>query len=303
MTSGEPQQAERAAGRPVPDGDSDTDADAGLLAFTAQAGAEIDGTFRAAMAAAGRRGGPRLRQRHGTGFGVLIEFRTSLASPTGAVTPRCLAETMRYRDPATSSDDLATAVRDGWITRDADGTVRATARGHAFLDDLYAAQADALGVLWNGHEATVSRLAMRTAEIVDAAARAPVMAEGSFAAMTPTYEPVGTPDTVLLLNRLSALRYHRSDAHATAWRTAGLTAAEMVALQELVALRHDAGGAGRGAGDARRDAGGARRDAIEAHTDRLAAAPFRVVPAAERLRFVENLRSLSGILASAPNDL
>ncbi|HEU0238637.1 MAG TPA: hypothetical protein VFR11_05075 [Micromonosporaceae bacterium] len=285
------------------DGDSDTDVDAALVAFTAQSGAEIDGTFRAAMAAAGRRGGPGLRQRHGAGFGVLIEFRTSLAWPTGIVTPRCLAETMRYRDPATASDDLATAVRDGWITRDADGTIRATARGHAFLDDLYASQADTLGVLWSGHEATVSRLATRTAKIVDAAARAPVMAEGSFAAMTPTYEPVGTPDTVLLLNRLSALRYHRSDAHAAAWRTAGLTAAEMVALQELVGLRNDAGGERRDPGGERRDPGGERRDAIEAHTDRLAAAPFRIVPAAERPQFVEGLRSLSEILVSAASDL
>ena len=59
----------------------------------------------------------------------------------------------------------------------------------------------------------------------------PVLPAGAFATMTPNYEPVGLTAPVRLLNQLSAMRYHRSDAHAVAWRAAGLTAPEMVAIQ------------------------------------------------------------------------
>ena len=67
----------------------------------------------------------------------------------------------------------------------------------------------------------IERLAAATASLVAAATSGPVLARGALAAMTPNYEPAGTPQSVLLLNRLSALRYHRSDAHAVAWRAAG----------------------------------------------------------------------------------
>jgi hypothetical protein len=238
----------------------------------AAAGADIDRLFRAAMAAGARSAGPRLRERYGTGYGeLLVDFRTVLAAPDGIVTAAELAEVMRYQDPADVESLIRRAEDRGAVTRDDDGRIRATPTGHAFLDDVYAAQADALGLLWANAADAVARLAAITGDLVVAASLDPLLLVGAFTAMTPNYEPAGTPAEVLLLNRLSALRYHRSDAHAIAWRSAGLSATEMVAIQET---------------------GGARRDAIEARTNEIAAAPFRTLAADRRSDFLADLRSM-----------
>ena len=257
--------------------------DAGLVAFTAAAGRWIDLVFREAMRAAGTRGGAALRERHGSGYGnVLIEYRTTLAWPIGVVTARGIAETSRYRDPATVDAELAAAVERGSIARDADGSVHATAGGHVFLDDLYATQEAALAAHWDGRDPVVFRLAAATSTLLDAAIARPVMPDGAFAAMTPNWEPPGIGPSVLLLNRLSAMRYHRSDAHATAWRAAGLTATDMVALQE--SATHSA---------TTDESVRARRDAIEARTNEISAAAFDAVDPADRAGFVRDLQSLS----------
>jgi hypothetical protein len=246
--------------------------DAKLVGFVAAAGAEIDRLFRAAMGACARSGGAGLRDRHGAGYGeLLIDFRTVLAAPDGIVTAAAFAEVMRYHDAADIESSIRRAEDRGAVIRDDDGLIRATPAGHAFLDDLNAAQADALGPLWAGASKTVERLADITGDVVVAASLHPLLPVGAFTAMTPNYEPVGTPATVLLLNRLSALRFHRSDAHAMAWRSAGLSATEMVALQET---------------------GGARRDSIEARTNEIAAAPFRIVAEDRRRTFLTDLRSV-----------
>jgi hypothetical protein len=259
--------------------------EASLVAFTAEAGKWIDRVFRDAMRAAGIRGGAGLRERHGPGYGlVLIEYRTALGWPDGVVTPRGIAETTRYRDPSEVEAEVDAAAGRGSITRDADGAVRATAGGHAFLDDLYATQAVTLAAHWSGLDASVSRLAAVTRTLVESATDRPVMPDGTFATMTPNWETPGASDAVLLLNRLSAMRYHRSDAHAVAWRAAGLTAAAMVALQESV-----------GAGELD---GHSRRDVIEARTNEIAAAAFGAVDLAMRGQFFGDLRSLATALTT-----
>ncbi|MFD2356943.1 hypothetical protein ACFSTC_58395 [Nonomuraea ferruginea] len=73
----------------------------------------------------------------------------------------------------------------------------------------------------------------------------------ALAVMAPPYEPEGAPAGLLLFNRLAALRYARADAHAAAWQAAGLTAAEVVALEP-----------------------GPLRERIEAGTNRRAAVPY-----------------------------
>ena len=257
--------------------------DAGLVAFTAAAGRWIDLVFREAMRAAGTRGGAALRERHGSGYGnVLIEYRTTLAWPNGVVTARGIAETSRYRDPATVDAELAAAAERGSIERDVDGSIRATAGGHVFLDDLYATQEAVLAAYWDGRDAFVSRLAAATLTLLDAGMVRPAMPDGAFAAMTPNWEPPGISPSVLLLNRLSAMRYHRSDAHATAWRAAGLTAAEMVSLQESATPAATTGESAR-----------ARRDAIEARTNEISAAAFDSVHPADRAGFLRDLQALS----------
>lgn len=243
-----------------------------LVGFVAAAGAEIDRLFRAAMGACARSSGGDLRDRYGAGYGeLLIDFRTVLAAPDGIVTAAALAEVMRYYDAADIESTIRRAEDRGAITRDDSGRIRATPAGHAFLDDVYATQAGALSSLWDGACEAVGRLAAVTGELVVAAALDPLLPVGAFTAMTPNYEPVGTPAAVLLLNRMSALRYHRADAHAIAWGSAGLSATEMVAIQE---------------------AGGPRRDAIEARTNEIAAVPFRTVAEDSRGTFLADLRSM-----------
>ncbi|HZD97827.1 MAG TPA: hypothetical protein VE132_06665 [Micromonosporaceae bacterium] len=246
--------------------------DAMLVGFVAAAGAEIDRLFRAAMEACARSGGAALRDRYGAGYGeLLIDFRSVLAAPDGIVTAAELAEVMRYHDQAEIEVSIRRAEGRGAVIRDDHGQIRATPTGHAFFDDLYATQADALNSLWADADEPLARLTAITGEIVVAASLNPLLPVGAFTAMTPNYEPVGTPASVLLLNRLSALRYHRSDAHAIAWRSAGLSATEMVAIQE---------------------SSGSQRDAIEARTNEIAAAPFRILAENRRAAFLADLRSM-----------
>jgi hypothetical protein len=243
-----------------------------LVGFVAAAGAEIDRLFRAAMGACARSGGAALRDRYGAGYGeLLIDFRTVLAALDGAVTAAAIAEVMRYHDAADVESSIRRAEDRGAVIRDDAGQMRATPAGHAYFDDLYAAQADALASLWAEADESLARLTAITGELVVAASLDPLLPVGAFTAMTPNFEPVGTPDTVLLLNRLSALRYHRSDAHAIAWRSAGLSATEMVAIQ---------------------GSGGSRRDAIEARTNEIAAAPFRILAEDRRRILLADLRSM-----------
>jgi len=246
--------------------------DARLVGFVADAGAEIDRLFRAAMGACAQSSGAALRDRYGAGYGeLLIDFRTVLAAPDGVVTAAEFAEVMRYHDSADVESTIRRAEDRGAVIRDDDDRIRATPSGHAFLDDLYATQADALGSLWADADEALARLAAITGDIVVAASLDPLLPVAAFTAMTPNYEPAGSPATVLLLNRLSALRYHRSDAHAIAWRSAGLSATEMVAIQGT---------------------GGSRRDAIEARTNEIAAAPFRILAEDRRRTFLADLRSM-----------
>ncbi len=217
------------------------------------AAAAIDATFRNAMRVCGVRGGPGLRERHPPKFAViLVDFRTSLAWPERWISRSDFAEVSRYQRVEDSEGSLAGAVERGALEQDSSGAFRASAAGHAFIDDLYATQDRILGELWAGEVGTVRRLARVLADLVAAAARAAVE-PGCFHAMEPAFEPAGIDPGVLVLNRLSALRYARSDAHAAAWRAAGLTAAQMVELQSV---------------------GGDRRDAIEERTNELVAPVF-----------------------------
>jgi hypothetical protein len=230
-------------------------------------GAELHRVFPGAMAALRPLGGPELMRRHPPGFGaLLIEFRTSLAWPDGSVSAADYAEVARYRDPVEERAAIEAAVRRGSITQDEIGTVRATAAGHAFLDDLYATQDRGLAEIWRAHADRVARLAAVFATVVVAAENT---GGGAFAAMAPPFQPAGASDRVRLLNQLSTMRYHRSDAHAAAWRERGRTAVEMLDMPA-----------------------GPERDAIEARTDELAAPPYAHLDAAMLVRVIADLAAL-----------
>src|SRR5947207_2912744 len=125
------------------------------------------------------------------------------------------------------------------------------------------------------HARTCGLAECAMARVVDIAGRLLTAATATggpaFAVFNPPHERPGDPPGVLLFNRLAALRYHRSDAHAAAWAARGLTAAEIVALPADTPLRQD----------------------IEADTNRRAALPYEALPPNERLRFLAELAALA----------
>ena len=242
----------------------DRDAADGDAAFAAEIAAEIDRAFVGAMRRAPARGGREISARHGgrPATGCLVEFRTSLAWPGRVVTWRQFAAVTRYRDAVAERAALDVQAGHGTLAVDGAG-ISATASGRAFLTELFAHQSALMAQDWPD----VAGLVDLVGAILDAAAGS---GGDAFAAMAPPYEPPGMSAGGLLLNRLGTLRYHRADAHATAWRAAGLTAAEIQALPA-----------------------GPERAAIEAETDRLAAPPFSALADADRRALLAGLRALA----------
>ncbi|MEU7862414.1 hypothetical protein [Nonomuraea sp. NPDC049141] len=218
----------------------------------------------------------------GLPLGFLTDLRFTL--PVRALTRRSLAGIYRYGDAASLDAEIRDHLERGMLEEDGDGALRPTAEALAFIDGLYAVHAATTARIWAGHD--LQTLADLAGRVVDAAGAAygrepggdangepsgDAYGEpgGAFAAMAPPYEPVGTPAGVLLFNRLAALRYHRADAHAAAWRAAGLTAAEIVALGP-----------------------GPLRDRIERETNQRAAAPYGAITDHERALFHDGLLAL-----------
>ncbi|MFF4809400.1 hypothetical protein ACFY03_14400 [Micromonospora chersina] len=231
----------------------------------------VDRAFVAGMLAGRDGGGAELSSRYGgpAATGFLVEFRTRLAVPGGTVDAEGFAAVTRYRDPAACQRALDKQVAYGMIQRFPDGGFCATERGLAFLAELFGVHGEVTEELWAGHDERVARLVPALGRVL---AYAFASAEpGAFATMAPPHEPDGTPPGVLLLNRLGTLRYHRADAHATAWTAAGHTAASVVELPD-----------------------GPERLAIEQETDRRAAGPWAVLAAEERLELLADLAALPG---------
>jgi hypothetical protein len=238
--------------------------------FAAFVAPVISRVFVAGMESGRAHGGRELVGRYGgaAAVGNLIEFGTSLAWPGRVVSPTEAAGVIRYRDPEDFRRSIDEHVGHGTLEWTEDGGFRATETGLTFLADLFDLHARSTGELWRLSKDMLARLTPVLETLVRAAA---ATGGDAFAAMAPVWEPRGAPAGLLVLNRVSALRYHRADAHAAAWTAAGLTAAQIVAM--------------------RRDR---ETDPIEAETNRRAAAPFRVLPAADRIVLLADLAALRG---------
>ncbi|MFG1961983.1 hypothetical protein [Nonomuraea sp. NPDC049028] len=203
--------------------------------------------------------------------GFLIDLRFTL--PLRPLSRRSLATIYRYGDAAELDAEIQDHLDLGMLEEDGDGALRATAKALAFIDGLYAVHAATTERIWAGRD--LKTLAELAGRVIGAAGADPGDAQGAttdlgaFAAMAPPYEPVGTPAGVLLFNRLAALRYHRADSHAAAWRAAGLTAGEIVVLGP-----------------------GPLRDRIERETNRRAAEPYGAITEHERALFHDGLLAL-----------
>jgi hypothetical protein len=152
----------------------------------------------------------------------------------------------------------------GTLERVDGGGFRATEPGHRFLAELYEHRAATTTGLWRDEPDRVVRLNGVLQRVLEVAAGG-----DAYAAMAPPFEPPAAAPGLLLLHRLSSLRYHRADAHAAAWAAAGLTAAQIVAMTT-----------------------GPQRDAIEAETNRLAGPPYEVLTPDERIGMLADLAAL-----------
>lgn len=230
----------------------------------------ITRTFVAGMRAGGADGRDLVASYGGPDVGYLIDLRNPLAAGR-RITPAELADVYRYRQAEEVRESVRRSVVQGLLDEAPDGSVAAGERGQAFLRELFALHGRALGERWGGgHAAPVDRLNRMLARLLAAAA---ATAGPAWAVQAPPYEPAGTPPAVLLVNRLSTMRYHRSDAHAAAWQAAGLTATEMATMgwdTQWSPVRRQ----------------------IEDDTNRRAAPPYEVLTAEERLRLLADLAGL-----------
>jgi hypothetical protein len=183
------------------------------------------------------------------------------------VTPAGLAAVYRYRDDEDIRRDVDGLHAAGLIDVTDDGAIAATARGRAVLTQMYRVTADVVRELWAGHGG-LDGASDLTGRVVQAA-----LATGgpAYATMAPPYEPADATVELLLHTRLSALRYHRADAHAAAWQAAGLSRTD---ITELPA--------------------GATRDAIEAETNRRNGMAYTTLSPHERATLLASLTALVG---------
>lgn len=171
---------------------------------------------------------------------------------------------LRYLPPAQVDAGVAEAVAAGLLVDD--GELRATARGRESLDRFYAIGSGVITSLWSGHQSRVESLLRLTARLLDAASES---GGPAFAVMAPPYEPVGATPAMRLAEQLTPLRFHRFDAHISAWKAEGLTVEEVQSL-----------------------GAGAVRDRIEEATNRLAAPPYVALDPGERVEFLGGLGAL-----------
>lgn len=237
--------------------------------FAALVAPAVTRVFVAGMRAGGAQGRELVAAYGGPAVGYLIDLRNPLAAGR-TVTVDDLAVVYRYTDPEQVRGTIRGGVEHGLLAPPDGGTITPTRRGRAFLSDLFELQARVLDERWGPHAGPVDRLNGLLGRVLGEAA---ATAGPAWAVQAPPYEPDGTPAPVLLLNRLSTLRYHRADAHAAAWLAAGLTAAEMVAMPW---------------GGEWTD----RRREVERDTNVGAAAPYAGLTPDERLALLADLAAL-----------
>ena len=197
---------------------------------------------------------------------MLGQLRTALmARPVSA---DGLAAVYRYRDAAEIEQDLQGLIAAGLVDRSSDGAVTATEGGRVVLGAMYDGLAAAASRLWATQAARLTRLSEMAGRVVDAA----VSSGGdAYATVAPPFEPPDADTALLVHTRVSVLRYHRADAHAAAWRSAGLTSATVAQLPP-----------------------GSGRDAIEADTNHGAGVPYLSLTPDERLIFLGDLAAPAG---------
>lgn len=192
-----------------------------------------------------------------------------LAEPVAAGDAHAVVRSMPWHDFVTELDKL---VANGALHRIGDGRYAPTPTGRQLLCDLRAAQAAAAEELWEPVADVVEAL-LPLADRLTAAAWG--TGGTAYALMANAPDPADATAAHLLLSRVTALRYHRADAHAAAWAAAGLTAAQITAPHE-----------------------GPLREEVERDANRRDGAAYAVLTAGERAAWLTGLRALPGTSAT-----
>jgi hypothetical protein len=207
-----------------------------------------------ATVAAALRTGNTLPERPAE-LGPLVELRTLLLA--GPVPEPVLVGLFRYSDEAERA--VGELIETGWLT-DTGDALAATPRCRTLLTALMATMDSALGKAWDDPALvatleSVVRGAIGTSD-------GPVF--DAMAAATPR-----TGRSIRLFELCNALRHHRADAHAAAWRAAGLNADSVRELSPGDLLRRE----------------------VETGTNRIASRPYRSLSTKERAELVTRLGS------------
>ena len=185
--------------------------------FAALVAPAITRTFISGMHASGDAGRELVRSYGGRAIGNMIDLRNPLAAGR-SIAHGELPAAYRYFDPKDVSDSIDRSVDAGLLDRATDGSVSASARGRSFLADLFALHDRTLTERWPGY--VLERLNPLTERLLAEAART---GGAAWAVHAPPHEAPGLGPGIIAMNRLSTLRYHRSDSHAAAWLAAGWT--------------------------------------------------------------------------------
>jgi tetratricopeptide (TPR) repeat protein len=190
-------------------------------------------------------------------FGVLVELHTLLL--TGPVPLPVVAALFCY-EPGIDGI-VARLVADGWLVTSAHA-IAATPRCRATLHVFLAAAATACERLWGRPDDELARL--------DEVVRAAVGTSTG-----PVFDELATvdvpgPPAVRLFERCIALRHHRADGHASAWRSAGIEPAAVAGLPADDPVRQQ----------------------VATATNRVAARPYRPLSTVDRAELVGLLRRL-----------
>ena len=198
----------------------------------------------------------------------------------------------RYRDPSLVREMIADLVRAGCLDGDPGGYT-ATARLHPVMAAVRAGAAATAAGLWADHGGAVDVLSGLVRRVLDDAPAGEL-----FAAYRHVPEPEEPP--ARLHQRLAILRLVRNEAHALAWASRGLAAADMVMLTALWnsddALPGQvwSGPEGLVSNEGLTDRGEALREEIEADTNVRNEPAFASLSPNERAEFLGAVTLLPG---------
>jgi hypothetical protein len=202
-----------------------------------------------------------------TGVGPLLPPFSMLRNlPGRSASQRAIREVFLYQP--VDVDGALTGLAEAGLVVLEGGEVRLSEAGTGLDAEMHRRLGRFVDDLWADHAAAVDEAGPLVQRVVESATETGGLA---FSVMAPVWEPPGTSPATLLAERLTPLRFHRFDAHIAAWRAAGLSVAEVQALEP-----------------------GPARDELEAETDRLAAPPYEALNGPERAALLAALERLPG---------